>query len=630
MILEKAMPFAVAFFGALAATLVLTPIVREINRSLGMVDKPDPRRINKVPIPRGGGIALVLGVFVPYSVFVLVSGRPGLLASGAPPSVYWKLVALSAAIAALGYADDKFSLNPKVKLAGQIVVAALAWAWAGLGFSRLWPSLPAWLDCAMTTFWIIGAVNAFNLIDGLDGLASGLALIATLGMAGSLFLLETPTYALFYFAFAGGLVGFLRYNYNPASVFLGDSGSMFIGFTIAVLPLVSQAPNSFLVSVGVPLLAMGVPIFDTALAILRRSIRSILHTRDDSEKGNGKVMTADSDHIHHRILRATGFNQRKAAWILYAIAVFFVATGLVGMVLRSRAGGLWLFAVAVASVVVFKDMSRIELFDAGRLLNSVVRDRGTRNRRRLAKLNVPLHIAADIAALISVWFLCAWALRMPLSRAMLRVGLPLQVISTFLCLVLFGTYRTAWSRAMISNYVRLFFACAFGAAAALFVVYYTPVHFHGHTKAMALAYATSSYVGVLVVRIARGVIRDFFYALDCTRLKSRKDVSRVLVYGAGLRYRSFRRELVRTASANNRIIVGLIDDDILLRGQYIGGLQVLGTLAQAPDIIKEVNADAVVVACVVSDAWMKVIREMLAPTGVRITQFRFVEEQIEP
>ncbi len=147
---------------------------------------------------------------------------------------------------------------------------------------------------------------------------------------------------------------------------------------------------------------------------------------------------------------------------------------------------------------------------------------------------------------------------------------------------------------------------------------------------MALAYATSSYVGVLVVRIARGVIRDFFYALDCTRLKSRKDVSRVLVYGAGLRYRSFRRELVRTASANNRIIVGLIDDDILLRGQYIGGLQVLGTLAQAPDIIKEVNADAVVVACVVSDAWMKVIREMLAPTGVRITQFRFVEEQIEP
>ena len=283
----------------------------------------------------------------------------------------------------------------------------------------------------MTTFWIVGAVNAFNLIDGLDGLASGLALIATLGMAGSLFMLDTPTSALYYFAFAGGLVGFLRYNYNPASVFLGDSGSMFIGFTIAVLPLVSQAANSFLVSVGVPLLAMGVPIFDTALAILRRSIRSLLHTRDNAEKGNGKVMTADSDHIHHRILRATGFNQRRAAWILYTIAAFFVVTGLVGMALRSRAGGLWLFAVAVASVVVFKDMSRIELFDAGRLLNSVVRDRGTRNRRRLARLNVPLHIMADLLALISIWFLCAWALRMPLSRAMLRVGLPLQVVSTF-------------------------------------------------------------------------------------------------------------------------------------------------------------------------------------------------------
>jgi FlaA1/EpsC-like NDP-sugar epimerase len=259
----------------------------------------------------------------------------------------------------------------------------------------------------------------------------------------------------------------------------------------------------------------------------------------------------------------------------------------------------------------------------------VVRDKGTRNRRRLARLNVPLHIAADLAALIAVWFLCVWALRMPLSRAMLRVGLPLQVISTFVCLVLFGTYRTIWSRAMISNYMRLFFACAFGAATALLLVYYTPVHFHGHSKAMALAFATSSYVGVIVVRIARGVVRDFFYALDCSRLKARKDVSRVLVYGAGLRYRSFRRELVRTTSANNRMIVGLIDDDILLRGQYIGGLKVMGTLAQAPEIIKEVNADAVVVACVVSDSWMKVIRDMLGPTGVKITQFRFVEEPVE-
>ena len=111
-------------------------------------------------------------------------------------------------------------------------------------------------------------------------------------------------------------------------------------------------------------------------------------------------------------------------------------------------------------------------------------------------------------------------------------------------------------------------------------------------------------------------------------MKGRKDVSRILVYGAGLRYRSFRRELVRTASANDRIIVGIIDDDILLRGRYIGGIRVFGTLMQAPEIINEVNADAVVIACEVSGEWMKIVRQTLEPTGVRVTHFHFGEDVV--
>ena len=633
LILEKSVPYLVAFLSSLVLTLVLTPVVRETNRRLGMVDKPDPRRINKVPIPRGGGLALILGVNVSYALFVLVTGRPplqGELLDGSPlpDLVFWRLAALSTAIGLLGLADDRFNLNPKVKLLGQLVVAALVWSWAGLGFARLWPSLPPGIDCAMTVFWVVGAVNAFNLIDGLDGLASGLALIATIGMAGTLFLVENPQQALFYFAFAGGLVGFLRYNYNPANVFLGDCGSMYIGFVLATLPLVSQVPNSFLVSVGVPLLAMGVPIFDTALAILRRSLRSLLRRRDKSEKGNGKVMTADSDHLHHRILRAAGLNQRKAAWVLYGMAAFSVGVGLVGISLRSRAAGLWLFALAVAAVVIFKDMARIELYDAGRLLNSVVRDRGTRNRRRFGRLRVPFYVACDVFALIAVYFLCVWALRMPLSRATLRVGFPVQIFATFACLVFFNTYRTVWARAVMSNYVRLFLACGFGAVITAVATYYAPVHFSGHVKAMTLAYAVSSFVALTLVRIFRAIVRDVFYALDCTRLKARPDVSRILVYGAGLRYRFFRRELVRTTNANSRMIVGLLDDDILLRGQYIGGMRIYGTLAQAPEVIRETKADAVVIACAVTDDWLDIIRKTLAPTGVKVSLFTVSEKEI--
>ena len=201
------LPYLVAFLAPLAVTLLATPVVREVNRRLGMVDKPDPRRINKVPIPRGGGVALVFGVLVPYLAFHLVTGRPWI--QGLADTQAYALSVLAVAITLVGFADDRFSLPPKAKLLGQVVVAVLVWAWAGLGFRVLWPALPAGVDCLLTVFWVVGAVNAFNLIDGLDGLASGLALIAVVGMAGSLFFSRNPQATLFYFALAGGLVGFL-------------------------------------------------------------------------------------------------------------------------------------------------------------------------------------------------------------------------------------------------------------------------------------------------------------------------------------------------------------------------------------------------------------------------------------
>lgn len=627
-ILLRSLPYAASFAGAFVLTFVLTPLVRAMNTRLGMVDRPGARRINKVPIARGGGIALVAGVIISYSLFLLATGRSPMSHAYMDAPQFWRMIALSLATALLGYADDKFSLPPRVKLAGQFVVAALVWFWAGLGFHRLWPGINPVLDCALTIFWVTGAINAFNLIDGLDGLASGLALIATLGMAGSLFLVNCAGATPFYFAFMGGLAAFLRYNYNPASIFLGDSGSMFIGFILSVLPLATQTANSFLVSIGMPLLAMGVPIFDTALAIIRRSLRRVLRRRENSGAPEGDVMTADADHLHHRILRAAKLNQRRAAWILYLTASFFVAVGLCGMVFQSKAAGLWLFAVAVASVVIFKDVARVELFDAGRLLNFVARARDRASRRRLARLAVPLYLTLDLASLTAVFFLCQWALRLGFDRTTLRIVLPIRVISVFLCLCALKTYSTVWARAMSSNYARVLLACLFGSALGSIAIYYAPGLRIHELKASTLLFATASSVAIVMIRLSRGLVRDLFYALDCNRLHARKDVSRILVYGCGLRYRAFRRELVRTASANTRIIVGVIDDDILLRGQFIGGVKILGTLAQTPEIINEYNVDAVVIACEVKPEWMRVVLDTLRPTGVKLTHFTFSEKEI--
>ena len=608
-----------AFIGSLAVTLVLTPLVRSINARLGMIDYPDARRVNTVPVPRGGGVAIFIGVF---SVFALLRIFFGVSMPGHATGRFLRIFVLTFAVTALGYVDDKFSLKPFVKLAGQIAVAVLTWWWANLGFSDLWPAIPAWLDCIITVFWIIGAVNAFNLIDGLDGLATGLGLVAVVGMAGALCFAKSVAEATFYFAFAGGLVGFLRYNYNPASVFLGDSGSMMIGYLLSVLPLCSHVPNSFMVSVGVPLLAMGVPVFDAFLAIVRRTIRRLL------SNGSGSVMTADKDHLHHRILRSVGLSQRRAALALYALAVVLVGIAMAGMLLKTKSGGMWLVAIALVSAVMFRDMARVEFFDFGLLLDEVAHSSSSTARRFRAKLAVPMMAVFDIAALVLVYIVCVKLLVHNGGVHMLRTACMLRTVCVFMALLVFRVYSTAWARATNLNYMQLLLACGFGTVIGSAIVYYFPFDFHRSTAAFTALYASIAFVFLASVRSLRAVARDVFYAIDCSRIVARKDVSRILVYGAGLRYQAFRREFVRKASRNANVIVGIIDDDIFLRGQYVGDAKVYGPLIEAPEIINRLNADTVVVACEISEEWLKVVRETLAPTGVRIRMFEFKEREL--
>ena len=615
-------------FGGLLLSLIFTPIVRGVNRRLGMVDQPDARRINKIPIPRGGGVAIYLSVVIAYSLFLRLYGDS--LMTPDRVSGFLPLVVLGSAIVALGYADDKWSLSPKLKLLGQAAVAFGAWAWAGVGFTHVFPSVPPWLDCVMTMFWFLGAINAFNLIDGLDGLATGLAMIATIGMAGVLVFTGSTGMTYFHAVFFGALLGFLRYNYNPASVFLGDSGSMFIGFVLAILPLHFNTPGSFFVSLGVPLLAMGVPIFDTALAILRRSIRHLLVRRGSASVGNDKVMTADTDHLHHRILRAVGLNQRKAAWVLYGIAFFMVLISLGNIVFTAQRAGLWLFGLTIAVVIVSRNFARVELYDAAFLLGDIAHDRDIRQRRKYLRLAVPIFIVSDLLVMVISYFVIAWIVKKPIAVVDFMLAIPIMVFSTFVSLVFFRAYVTIWSRAVISNYCRLFIAAAFGAIIGTLGVYFAPGLSIYKLRVSFPLFVLIPFCGFAAIRFLRPLIRDVLYALDSNRLMQRKDVSRILVYGAGLRYSAFRRELVRhTTSGNRRIIVGILDDDPLLHGQYIGGIQVKGTINDASKVIRDLNVDTVVIACDFDQRWMKIVMELLRPTGVKVTVFGFSEEEIK-
>ncbi len=623
---RAAFPYLLVFLGAFALSLLLTPIAREVNRRLGMVDRPGGRRVNKTPIPRGGGVAVIVSFAITALSFIALSDGP--LSPALPDCVAVRMICLSICLGAIGFCDDRFGLRPSVKLLGQVAVAVLAFFWCHIGLHTLAPGIPSWLDLPLTVFWIVGAINAFNLIDGLDGLASGLAIIAAAGMAGALFFRASPSQTIIHLAFIGSVLGFLRYNFNPASVFLGDTGSMFLGFFLSTVSLMTRTEDSLFVSVMVPLLAMGVPIFDTALAILRRIVRAALRRMSGgaSKDADGmRVMQADADHSHHRLLRRLA-SQRKVAMLMYAIAIFLVLVGIGTIALRDRASGLFIVAFLVAMFIIVKDMSRVELLDAGRFADAVAHSQGETRRIRAA-LATPLLVLADIAILMTMWYATLCLLKIRPTREMLHTLAPLRIVPMFMAVVLSRAYSTVWARAMLSNYMRLMLAVLSGTLASSAFLALIGCH-EGHEFAFPVIYGGLVLFSMMGVRSLRQFIRDYFYYLSVHNCFDSPNVSRVLVFGAGLRYRAFRRELVRNSSHMDRVIVGLVDDDILLRGKFIGGVRVDGPHMDARRIVSETRADSVVIACELPPERLKVVVDAFKACGVKVSRFNFIENEV--
>ena len=614
-------PYFAHFLGAFALSLFLTPTCRELSRKLGMVDKPGPRRINTKPIPRGGGLAIFLAVTGTLFGSLLLTGHA---VESLPNDVFFRLAVLATVLVGVGFADDKFGLKPIVKLLGQLVVACGTVYWAGVAFHGIFSWCPQWVLSVFSVLWIVGAMNAFNLIDGLDGLATGLALIAVSGMAGVLFFLGTPGMSLGHFTFAGACLGFLFYNFHPASVFLGDTGSMYLGFVLATLPMstaVSTASsNSLLVSIGVPLLSMGVPIFDTSLAILRRMVRRFLAREEHASKdasGSGQVMTADADHLHHRILRRV-VSQRKAAWALYLLALFFVLVGLGGVMLSNRAAGLFILAFVVAVIVIVRDMVRVELWDAGRLASTLAREKDYHVVRRRHLIYIPALIACDFVVLSSTWAFSQLLVKIPITVETLRHSFPLFFVPAFFGIVMAKGYRTVWGRAQMSNYVKLVTAVFVGTAVGVSLIVFLGFP-ADRLPSMAFIFAGLASLGVAAARLVRELVRDAFYAIDRVRLADAPDVSRILVYGAGIRFRAFRRELVRASGRTRRIIMGIVDDDVLIKNQYIGGTRIFGRSSDAGTFIRDLRIDEVVIACELSPDVLASKTAFFKSLGVKVS-----------
>jgi UDP-GlcNAc:undecaprenyl-phosphate GlcNAc-1-phosphate transferase len=304
------MPYhLVAFLISAFVVLWSTPLVKKIGLKTGYVDLPDPRKVHKRPMVRLGGVAIFIGNVSAWLMIWISGGFQNL-----PLTATYELLGVTLGgllFFLIGLLDDLFTLSPTLRLFMQVVVAVLAWY---VGVSIDFFTIPfyglvqlGWLSLPFTVLWLVGMTNAMNFMDGLDGLAAGIAGIAAVIMLMVNIYLNQPIAAVLAAALAGGALGFLRYNFNPAQIFMGDGGAYFMGFTLAGLGIIGLVKSVTTVAVVLPFIILALPIIDTSTVVVTRI-------------SQGKSpFAADKRHLHHRLLQA-GLPQRNIVLFLYAIA----------------------------------------------------------------------------------------------------------------------------------------------------------------------------------------------------------------------------------------------------------------------------------------------------------------------
>ncbi|HKQ99109.1 MAG TPA: MraY family glycosyltransferase, partial [Pyrinomonadaceae bacterium] len=383
------------FMTALCSSLALTPIIRRLSVRFGWLDNPaDTRRVHRLAIPRVGGLAILLSVLLGLSILPLIDN----LVTQALLKERWQLLmVLAPAIVVLlvGLYDDLRGANAKAKFVGLAVAGTIFYSMGGrienLSLPFMEPiHLPAMVSYLATIVWIVGVTNAFNLIDGIDGLAAGAGLFSSLVVLVVSLMLGHPHVTVVALVLSGALIGFLRYNFNPASIFLGDSGSLFIGFTLAAVSLQGSQKASTAVAIAIPLMAFGLPIIDTGFSMIRRFL-------------SGKpIFQADKEHIHHMLL-ARGWSQRRAVFVLYAVCA---ALGLFSLLFVSETGRLTGLILLVVGSAIVLAVGRLRYHEVDEMKASMKRNLGERRARaanhlRIRRASRAMSKAGSLAELFS-------------------------------------------------------------------------------------------------------------------------------------------------------------------------------------------------------------------------------------
>src|SRR5688572_11970212 len=550
---------------AFAVSALLVPVCRVVASRLGYMCKPRHDRWHRQPTPLFGGVAIALAVLLLSVVHINLRE-------------IWVLALGGATIFLVGLIDDLISLKPYSKLVAQIALASL---FVFFGYRLSW-SDSLTLDALLTLVWIVGLTNAFNLLDNMDGLCGGVALIAGTTLLATLVLRLGVTPDAQYLALVlGATAGFVIYNVHPASIFMGDAGSLFIGLNFAVLTLTTPAgghgPSNVLSIIAGPVLILLVPIFDTTLVTISRW------------RSGRSAAQGGRDHSSHRLV-AIGLSERAAVSVLWTLAALggMLAVALRGfndewssVVAAIFVLGMVIFAVYLAQVRVYDDLDR-ETLQSGRVTPFAL---NLMYKRRIAEvlLDVCLVSIAYYAAYRLRFEGSEWSSSFPLFLASLPIVLGVQMISLFIV----GAYRGVWRHFGLMDGVVLARGVGIGTAASVCVIVYV-YRFDSYSRAVFVIYAALMMLMLTGSRASLRLISEF--------VRRRRDAgNRIVIYGAGDGGSMAIRELLNTVTGDFRML-GFIDDDPGKTRSRIQGYPILGGYPALESLIKGGAVDTVVIS----------------------------------
>jgi UDP-GlcNAc:undecaprenyl-phosphate/decaprenyl-phosphate GlcNAc-1-phosphate transferase len=596
-----------------ALSLILTPLARRLAIRWGQVAIPKDNRWHRKETALMGGASIFTAMI---SVWVLAAGLTDWSTFGQP---YLVMILCSGGIFALGLIDDIFNMDPQHKLAGQVIITAIL---IFFGYRLGWTDSKT-VNLFLSIIWIVGITNAFNLLDNMDGLASGIALIA----GGFLFLclylgpgsspedgISSPV-LLALSAYLGAVSGFLVYNFNPASIFMGDAGSLFVGFVLACLTVTPTALQAgergffhLLSVIAIPVLILFIPILDTGFVSLMRK----LFRRPISQGGR--------DHSSHRLV-AIGFSERKAVLVLYA---FSGASGLMALAINRLNTGTSLVLIAIYLLFIlffWIYLARVKVYSENSIVSGEVSGLVTpilidiTFRRRIFEVLLDL-------ILITVAYYTAYLLRfegvLGANFDFFLHSLPIVIACQILFFYLFGIYRGVWENTSVRDLISYGKAITAGTILPILILLFV-YRFYSFSRAVFVIYWGLMLIFVSLSRLS-------FRLLDEGIRGANRRGRRVLVYGAGLGGQMVLRE-IETNRDLGLAVTGFMDDNPRIQRTKIRGYPVLGGLKDLDRIITGQDIQEVIISFKLNSAEKKKeIKRWCEETGadVEVKEMRLI------